>query len=216
MREVKIRVPETLSDIRLSQYQKFLRVTKGVEDEQDVGHKMVAVFCNLTDIIVRNMTKKSYDETLAQLVSVLTFDDSLPLIRTFKEKGTTYGIIPNFDDMTVGEIADIDNCIGDWQKMDLVMGVLFRPLEGKVRDKYYIEPYKDMGKRLDPPLDVALGAYFFLHNLLRDLLRNIPNSIKSIVQADPKLKSLVENGVGINPFMESLEEIFLKLRMSLT
>lgn len=215
MRKVKIKVPSSLNDIRLSQYQKFLRVIDGLEDEKLINKRMVAVFCNLTDTIVNNMTKQSFDETLLHLVKILDFDKDMPLIRMFKHQGQNMGFIPNMDEMTVGELADVDNFIADWQKMHQAMEVLYRPLKTRNNDKYTIEDYNPTGEGIDPPLDVALSAYFFLNNLLKDLLTYIPNSIKSIVQQDQKLKTLVENGDGINQSMESLKAICLDLKMSI-
>lgn len=214
MRKVKIKVPETLNDIKLSQYQKFLRVTKDIEDNKLIAKRMVAVFCNLTDVIVNNMTKQSFDEVLLHLNKILDIDKEMPLIRTFRQGGVTYGFIPNMDEMSVGELADVDNFIVDWQKMHNAMGVLYRPLKSKNGDKYTIEDYK-LSEGIDTPLDVALSANFFLQNLLKDLLSYIPNSIKSIVQQELKSGTLDVNGDGINQSMESLKEICLDLRMSL-
>lgn len=214
MRKVKIKVPETLNDIKLSQYQKFLRVTKDIEDNKLIAKRMVAVFCNLTDVIVNNMTKQSFDEVLLHLNKILDIDKEMPLIRTFRQNGVTYGFIPNMDEMTVGELADVDNFIIDWQKMHNAMGVLYRPLKARNGDKYTIEDYK-IGEGIDTPLDVALSANFFLQNLLKDLLSFIPNSIKSIVQQELKSETLGVNGDGINQSMESLKEICLDLRMSI-
>ena len=215
MRKVKIKVPKTKRDIKLSQYQKFLRVTKDVEDEKIIHKRMVAVFCNLTDVIINNMTKTSFNETLAHLLSVLEIDKEAELIRTIMLNGKEYGFIPNMDDLTVGELSDLDNFIVDWQNMDKVMGVLYRPIKYKKGDSYQIEDYKTKVS-LDLPLDVALSAYFFLNNLLKDLLNYIPNYIEQMVLQDPKSKTLVENGVGINQFTELLEETCLNLRKSLT
>lgn len=214
MRKVKIKVPETLSDIKLSQYQKFLRVTEGLEDNKLIARRMVAVFCNLTDVIVNNMTKQSFDDVLLHLNNILNIDKDMPLIRTFKQGGVTYGFIPNMDDMTVGELADVDSFIVDWQKMDKAMGVLYRPLKAKNGEKYQIEDYKP-GESIDPPLDVAMSANFFLQNLLSELLSYIPNSIKSIVDQELRLGALDVNGDGINQSMESLKAICLDLKMSL-
>lgn len=214
MRKVKINIPETLNDIKLSQYQKFLRVTQDVKDEKLIAKRMVAVFCNLTDTIVNNMTKQSFDEIVLSLTKILTVDEDMDLIRTFKKDGQTYGFIPNLDDITVGEQADVDSFIMDWQKMDKAMGVLYRPLKAKHKDKYQIEDYKP-NVSIDTPLDVALSANFFLQNLLKDLLSCIPNSIKSIVDQELKSETLVKNGDGINQSMESLRVICSDLRMSL-
>lgn len=217
MRKVKIQVPTKLSDIKLSQYQKFLRVTKDVEDDRIINNRIVAVFCNLTDNIVKNMNKHHFDEILLQISNLLnSITNDVELIRTFRYENETYGFIPCMDDMTVGELADIDSFITDWQTMDKVMGILYRPTTAKVGDNYLILDYEKWnGKSIDPPLDVALSAYFFLNNLLIDLLNYIPSSIGKIVNQDQRSKSLVENGVGLKQFMDSLNAVCLSMSRTL-
>ena len=58
---VKIKVPTSLSDIKLSQYQKFIKLTKDVEDNAYISRQLVAVFCNLTDKLVLQMAKKDFN-----------------------------------------------------------------------------------------------------------------------------------------------------------
>lgn len=211
MRKVKIKLPSSLRDIKLSQYQKFLRVTEGLEDERLIKKRMVAIFCNLTDNIVNAMTPASFEETVSHISNLLNVDDSLPLVRLFRHEGNTHGFIPNMDKLTIGELADIDNNIGDWQKIQIAMGVLYRPTIAEVGEKYKIEPYHRIGRELDVPLDVAFGAYFFLHNLLSDLLNYIPKFIEEIVMSNPESKSLVENGVGLKQFTDSLNALCLDM-----
>lgn len=217
MRKVKIQVPTKLGDIKLSQYQKFLRVTEGIEDDRIINKRIVAVFCNLTDNIVNNMKQQHFNEILLQISNLLnSISSDVELIRLFRYQNETYGFIPCMDDMTVGELADLSSNIDDWQNMHKVMGILYRPTTAELNGKYQILDYdKWHGKEIDPPLDVALSAYFFLHNLIIDLLNYIPNSIESIVYKDPKSKSLVENGVGLKQFTDSLNAVCLGISRTL-
>ena len=161
MRKVKIRVPEGLNDIKLSQYQKFLRVTDGLDNDLLIKKRMIAVFCDITDTIVNSMSQKSFDDVSNTLINILGFDNDIDLQNTIRFNDVDYGFIPNIDDITVGEVADIDSFISDWQKMHFVMGVLYRPIKSKYKDKYTIEDYEAKKNGLDLPLDVVLGAYFF-------------------------------------------------------
>jgi len=213
MKQLKIKVPSSLSDIKLSQYKEFLKESEGEEDEAKLAFKMVCIFCELPEVIVENISKQSYDGIVSDLNKVFVFDkDKLPLINKVRYNGLEYGFIPNMDDITVKEQADADGYLKDWQKADMLMGVLYRPIASKRKDKYLIEDYK-AGVSLDFTMDIVFGAYFFLQNLYLDLLSCIPNFIKEEVQQDQKLQSLVENGVGIKTFTNSLEEAFLGLKM---
>lgn len=213
MKQLKIKVPSSLSDIKLSQYKEFLKESEGEEDEAKLAFKMVCIFCELPEVIVENISKQSYDGIVSDLNKVFVFDkDKLPLINKVRYNGLEYGFIPNMDDITVKEQADADGYLKDWQKADMLMGVLYRPIASKRKDKYLIEDYK-AGVSLDFTMDIVFGAYFFLQILYLDLLSCIPNFIKEEVQQDQKLQSLVENGVGIKTFTNSLEEAFLGLKM---
>lgn len=212
--KVEITVP-SLADMKLSQYQKFLRTTEGSEDISFIHRQMVAIFCNLSDNIVSKMTRKSFDEVVIELTKTLSSKEQQPLKRIVKHDGKEYGFIPNLDEISVGEQADISSFIADWQKMDKALGVLYRPITLKRKENYLIEDYNADGISLDLPLDVALGAYFFFVNLAKDLLSCTPNYILNQVKQDKKSMSLVENGVGITAFTESLKETFSTLSMLL-
>ncbi|NQY43169.1 MAG: hypothetical protein HRT87_07505 [Legionellales bacterium] len=209
MGKIKINIPSTLREIKLSQYQKYLRVIKDVEDERLISRYAVSIFCNLPDKAVKAMTRQSFDEVLTHINTILSsIDSNVPLTRTFHYKGRKYGLVPNFDKISIGELIDCDNNIHDWQKMHIVMNVLFREIEAEANGKYIVEKYDEeylkKEHNLDVPLDIALGCYFFLQNLLGDLLKSIPSSIKAIIQQDKKLKTLVENGDGLKASMDLL------------
>ena len=212
--KIEITCPDNKNEIKLSQYQKFIKAIKDLDNDFLMRQYMVEIFCDLPNSVVRNMSKKSFNDVVNHL-NVLLGEEDYKFIDRFTMNGIEYGFIPNLEDIKVGEMADIDSYIGDWQKMDKAMGVLFRPVTHTKKDKYIIEDYKN-SVSLDLPLDVCLGAYFFLKSLLRDLLPFIPKYIKEEVHQNPKLQSLVLNGDGINQFTESLEEVFSSLNVSMS
>ena len=212
---VKITVPTSLSEIKLSQYQKFLRTTKDSEDINFINKQMVGIFCDLPDDVVNSITQKSFDEICADITNLLKTVNNQKLQRIVNYDGKEYGFIPNLDDITVGEQADLSEYIKDWQNMGKALGVMYRPVTLKRKEAYLIEEYKGDGVSLDMPLDVALGAYFFFVNLAKDLLNYIPNYIEKVAQQDENLQSSEVNGVGITQSMASLREICLSLTMSL-
>ena len=46
----------------------------------------------------------------------------------FKLGGIEYGLIPDFDDMSLGEYIDLDTYMGDWENMQIAMNVLYLSL----------------------------------------------------------------------------------------
>jgi len=216
MKQVKIKIPNGLDDIKLSQYQKFLKTTEGSEDVKFISRQMVGIFCNLSDDLVKNMTKVSFDEVAEHLNNLFNFEnEAFKLENIIDYNGVTLGFIPNFQDITLGEQVDLEAYIKDWQKMDLAMGVLYRPVSVKSKEKYKIDDYTGNEVSLDVSLATALGAYFFLQNLYIDLLNCIPNFIKEQAKQDKRLQNLELNGVGINQFTDSLKETFLNLKVLL-
>lgn len=216
--KLKIKVPE-ISDIRLSQFQKFIRTTEGSEDINFINKQLVGIFCDLPDNVVNNMTKRSFDSVVADLNKVLDIKDKCELKRIITHNGRQYGFIPNLDEITVGEQADIEMYISDWQKMDKAMAVLYRPVKTKIKDKYLIEDYDTESEKFEPSLDltmdVVFGAYFFFVNLTKDLLTYTPSYIQHLVQQNNELLSSDVSGDGIKKSMDYLKETFLNLKMSL-
>ena len=211
MKKIKINVPSNLSDIKTSQYLKFIKVTKDLEDELTLKKYMVGIFCNIPDNVVNAMTKTSFDDVSKHINNILS-QTEFDLKRVVKHDGVTYGFIPNLEELTVGEMADLSEYMKDETKLNKSMGVLYRPITVRNGDKYQIEDYIG-GNDLDLPLDVTLGASFFLRNLMQDLVNYTQNFIAGEVQTNKKLQNLVENGGGINQFMDSLVVTFSNLKM---
>jgi len=208
--KIEIKVPSSLSDIKLSQYQKFIRTTKDSEDENYVARQMVLIFCNLTDNIVDKMKPRDYESIVEDLTNVLTQDAEL--VTKFELDDVEYGFIPNFDDITVGEKADIDTFYKDLDTLDKAMAVMYRPITFKNKSTYLIEDYEGKGSSLDVTLDVAFGANVFFSTLTNDLMNYIQNCIADQAVQNPKVSQiLAKNGRGIQAFMNSLEGMFSSL-----
>tara|TARA_R100001530_G_scaffold94325_1_gene65519 strand:+ start:250 stop:912 length:663 start_codon:yes stop_codon:yes gene_type:complete len=213
--KINIDVPDSLSEITLSQYQKFEKIDNDENRNTNfILHKLVEIFCNLDlrDII---KIKWSSVSKIANSINEL-FEKDHKLIKTFTLNKKQYGFIPNLDDMTLGEYIDLDNSVSDWQQMHKAMAVLFRPITFKKGQRYLIQEYEaEEGDELkEMPLDVVLGSLFFFYNLRKELLNTIPSYLKlemqkkgmTIVEKLPSQKS----GDGINLSMDWLEEMFNK------
>lgn len=206
--KVKIKQPTSLKDIKLSQYQQFVKTTKDIEDVNFINRQIVGIFCNLPDKIVGNISRKDFNRLVVEITEILESKSEFKQFTTYN--GVKYGFIPKLDDITVDEQADIDSMINDWDKMDKVMGVMYRPVTHERKGKYLIEEYKE-NKPLDLTLDVVFGAMVFFYDLLKDLLSYIQKFINQEVTKIRTLQILEKNGVGIKTFTHSLEEIFSNL-----
>lgn len=207
--KVKLTVPDTLAEIKLSQYQKFLKTTKDSEDAQFINKQLVGIFCNIDDDVVNKIKAKDFNNIVSIITTMLS--ERPPLKRLVKHNGKDYGFIPNLEDITLGEQVDIETNINDWSKMHLVMGVMYRPVNLKKGDKYLIDEYKE-SQGLDLTMDVVFGAILFFYRLVNDLLNSTQSYINQAVKNPKMLQTLEESGVGISQFTDSLTETFLNLK----
>jgi len=211
--KVKLIVPSSLRDIKLSQYQKFIKATKDSDDSEYINRQLIASLCNLTDDLVLKMSRKDYNSILESLLKIL---EEKPTVQTnIYHNGIKYGLIPDLQNMTVGEQADLDSIYNDYQKRDKVMAILYRPITVESRGNYLIKEYTGEEEPLDLPMDVVKGAEVFFYNILSDCMIITQSYIKDQEAAIKKLPALAKNGTGIKTFMHSLEGMFLNLKEQL-
>jgi len=214
--KVDLIVPNSLKEITLKQYQKFIKIQKENDDPYFLQCKMIEIFCNLDSNAVRNIKLSDADK----IVNVLNlmFEEKPKLINTFKLGKIEYGFIPKLEDISLGEYVDLDTYMGDWDNMHIAMNVLYRPITKKIKDKYLIEDYNTESKdKLDEiPLDVVLGSVFFFYNLGMELSTVMLNYLEEEeVNNLMQQQTFQKNGVGIKVSLDSLKEILQDLKISL-
>lgn len=208
--KLEITIPTDLSEIKLSQYQKFIKIAKDNEDGEFLRQKMVQIFCNIDLKDVATIKYKQVSEITNKMFE--QFTKKHQLIKSFKLNGKEFGFIPNLDDLKTGEYVDLDTYIVDWDDIHKAMAVLYRPITRRQGEKYLIEEYEGSDKYCevlkDMPLDVALGAYVFFYHLGKDLLQ----STMIFLEENPQVMNLVNkhnlesDGVGTRLYMPSLRE----------
>ena len=214
--QVEILVPDTLSEITLEQYQKFLKIQENNEDETFLAVKMIEIFCGIRGDHIMKMKASS----IRDITGILTdmFNQKPPLVREFTMKGKEYGFIPKLEDMSFGEYVDLDTYMGDIENIHKAMAVLYRPITQKYNDKYLIEEYagEDEETMKDMPMDAVLSSIIFFYNLGMDLSKVMLNYLQhEETQALVQQLTLEKNGDGINQFSGSLKEILDGLKISL-
>ena len=209
--KLAITIPTDLSEIKLSQYQKFLNIVEQNEESDFLHHKMIEIFCNVELKYVSQFKHKQ----IIQIVTTINnlFDKIPPFKNKFTLNGIEYGFIPNLDDISQGEYMDLDNYIVDIANLHRSMAVMFRPIKTKLKDKYIIEPYEGSDvyaeKMLDAPLDVVLASRVFFYHLGRELLK----STLIYLEGNPQIQSILtqhnseNDGAGTHPFMHLLKEM---------
>ena len=221
--ELELTIPESINDITLQQYQKYVKVTSGIEEEtkesiEFLNLKALEIFCGLELKESFKIPIHTFDIVLEKLSSVLSEDT--PLVKRFWFRGDNgveveFGMHPNLHDMTSGEYFDLDNYINNFDEMHRAMAVLFRPIVKHHKDLYEIEEYTGTAKYEEHmkymPAGIALAARLFFYRLGMKLSKHTILSSLKAMTPEERLQAersfLDKNGVGINQFMHSLEEM---------
>jgi hypothetical protein len=213
-RQIELEVPQTLNDITLGQYQRYIKISDENEGADEfLNKKLIEIFCNIT---LRDVEQIPMVEA-EKVISILSkaFEEKPSLIRHFKLLDVEMGFIPKLDDISLGEYIDLENAISDWQNMHKAMAVLFRPVNFKSKDKYTIAPYspnEDIQSLMkEMPMDVVMGAMVFFYDLGRELsmatLSYMEEEMKKSPQTSQLKEILAQSGVGINQFTHLLKEM---------
>jgi len=207
--KLEITIPTSLSEIKLSQYLKFLAIAEQNEESDFLHHKMIQIFCNVELKYIDQFKRTQLIEIVNSINSL--FENVPEFKNRFELNGVEYGFIPNLEDITQGEYIDLDNYLPVNSDMNKAMAVMFRPIKQRFKDKYIIEDYAGSTlyaeKMLDAPLDVVLGARVFFYHLGNELLKSTLTYLeekvpKTILANKPNLG---KDGDGIALSMLSLK-----------
>ena len=214
---IKINVPESLHDITLGQYQEYLEAQETIDDDYQLGSRMIEIFCNIPvrDVFQFRMSHiTSIQKTLIKIFEHKTET----LINRFKVHDIEFGFIPSLDEMTFGEYVDIDTYIKDWKQMHKAMAVLYRPIDTRYEDRYSIVNYdgKETDIMKDMPLAVCFSSIVFFYNLGIELSQIMMGYMEMMTPTQRlELEALELNGGGISQFSHSLKVMLEDLKISL-
>jgi hypothetical protein len=220
--KLEVNVPSKLSEIPLHKYQKFLKIVdKNIDDpnaDRFVAMKMLEIFCDIP-------AKYIYDykiKDITKVTDVLTkmFEERPQLVKTFKIGDTEFGFIPNLEEMTFGEYIDLDTYIGDWDNIQKAMGVLYRPITAKIKDRYQIQKYQGDNYEdamLNTPMDAVLSSVVFFYDLGIDLRNGIMDYLtEPEKEVYRQYLTSIGSGAGTMPYIYSVTETLQRLNRSLT
>ena len=165
---MKLIVPNKMSEIKLADYQKFVRLEG---DDEFLSRKAVEIFCDLKMDVILQMKSSSLTSVTSILMNA--FAEKPALTQKFTIGKQTFGFLPSLEEITVGELNDVDQYISDWSQMHKAMAVLYRPVVATFGNRYEIEKYEGSDKYAEQmkemPLDVTIGAMVFFWTLGKDL-----------------------------------------------
>jgi len=215
--KVNLNIPE-LHEMTLSQYQQYMSMC--VEEDGDMLFKgtnsdIVSIFLRLDKKVVDAIPKKKVDEIAVIVNNHLSVE--CDLVRTFKFRGVHWGFVPSLDKITWGENRDANAYISDFAQIHKAMAVLYRPITSQLKGKYLIEDYEGSAKYADilkeMPLHIVFGATVFFYNLLRDLLRHIPDYIrKQLTPGQLLTRVSLENGTNTTKSQHSVSHLIALMK----
>ena len=193
---MKLIVPNQMNEIRLADYQRFVRLEG---DEEFLSRKALEIFCGLSMDVILQMKSSSLNKINDVLMKA--FAERPPLKQRFFIDKQEFGFIPSLEEITVGELNDIDNYISDWSQMHKAMAVLYRPITATFGSRYEIEKYEGSDKYADKmkgiSLDIAIGAMLFFWTLGNDLSQATLKSLEKEEEMNlAPLLNFLKNGDG--------------------
>ena len=213
-------IPETLRDIKLSQWQRYIEILEKNKDAELTGFlekKLLGIFCEVELKDIDRIGLSVFDNTIQHLSEVL---NSKPeLVKTFRMEGTDgvtveFGLIPNFDKMSYGEFVDLEKYLFVDKDLHRAMAVMYRPVKLKSKGSYLIHDYKGTEYLAEvmksTPLDVALAARVFFYRLATKLSNfTMAYTLKELQQKQEgrKDKHSVKSGETIKQYLHSLEKM---------
>lgn len=213
---IKLNVPNKLSEIALSDYVKYLKILEINEEDENsdvfVQQKVLEIFCG----VPYNESLEFKMSDVSKIVNVInnTLSEQPSLVKSFKLGDTEFGFIPKLDDMSFGEYIDIDTNIGDWDNMYRVMSVLYRPIKQKSGEKYLIDEYKgDLyhDAMRHTPMDAVISSLVFFYNLGKELSTAMINFLGTETEEDLMQHQIsMSDTVGITQFRHLLSSMSLK------
>jgi hypothetical protein len=216
----EIVIPTSLSEMPLMNYQKFIKLVEGSNDEELIAQKSIEIFCGLN---MKDVLKIKWSDVvgLANHFNEL-FQQKTEFKTTFKIQGMEFGFIPNLEEMSFGEYVDLDHNIGKVETFHKAMAVLYRPITKKTKDTYEIMGYSGTDEFAElmkyAPLDIAMAASVFFYRLGNDLVQATLTSLEQEMMKNKELQTTIQNGLsstsngdGIIQSMHSLKEMLQSL-----
>jgi len=210
----ELKVPTSLNDITLGQYQEYIKLPENLSEVQ-IALKMITIFCNVPEKHAK-LIKASDVNLIIEKISQM-FAESPSLIQRFKIGKVEYGFIPVLDNISFGEYIDVDTYLSDWDNIERAMAVLYRPIKSTYNNLYNIEDYeaKDPAEYKQMPLSVVMSSILFFYNLGSDLCQVMMDYSHKDSQIYQQFQTLEQNGDGISQFTHSLKGILQDLKISL-
>lgn len=209
-----IKVPSTLDEITLKQYQEFIKAQEGSNDDEFIAMKMVSIFCNIEMSEVSKIAYSSIIDIVQHLNTL--FSVKHELVRRFTLGGVEFGFIPDLENISFGEYIDLEANLTSFDTMHKALAVMYRPIVKEQKNRYEIEAYQSSVTYAEvmefAPISIALGSQVFFWSLGKELLQATMDYLEKQMSKKEKeilakQLNLEKGGDGIAAYMHSLKEM---------
>ena len=127
-------------DVTIETYSKLMTFTNGTKSSEAL--ETLTELSNIPEELLKQLELKHIVLMLEKLSHLQSQEDTT-LKNIIEIDGVRYGFHPDFDEMTLGEYADIESFIksGADKHLPEIMAVLYRPIKEEVDGVYTIEAY---------------------------------------------------------------------------
>ena len=166
----EFKLPTSWDEVSVAQYSKLmLAIEKEGTTEIELMIKSLEALVGIDGGILSRVPIKMLREAYKQLGELTSNMPSNELSRVVEIDGIEYGIIPDFNELTLGEFVDLDNYLQDnYNNLNKIFAVLYRPVIERDGNSYNIEPYslKNISDRRELfnnrlSIDTVYGALVF-------------------------------------------------------
>lgn len=207
--KIKITIPTSYDDITIDQYQRITAVLKMKSlTPEDRNLALLSILTNRPVKELVNVRAADIDKVTGGLAWLLNIPaaEELPLVDRFHLDGKEYGFIPDPQNMSVGEFADLESKTSDLStNLHEIAAILYRPVTRRFVNHYAIEPYAPtLAKKMamkQAPLGAVMSAVVFFYTFESRLAATLQSSLKE----EPAAPSEA-SGDGTKPSTDSPTE----------
>lgn len=149
---LKLKQINSVRDIRFQDLIKFTDFMDMLEDidnkEEILQFKALEIFYGIKSKEARKLSPNDFKMLVNKIETAIGVKTEFKLQNIIIMKGVTYGLIPNFEKVTTGELIDLDTLLTD-KKFIEIFSILYRPIIGEINKKgeYRIVEYEGFDEK---------------------------------------------------------------------
>lgn len=191
----KYNLPTAWNEVSIGEYSKLMiELSKEGASEIQLILKSLEALLGIDVGKLSKVPIKQLKLAYAQLQELTSTMPNIELNRVIEIDGIEYGIIPDFNELTLGEFVDLDNYLQDsWHNLDNILSILYRPIINRDGNSYIIEQYdlKTFRDRVNIfnnnlSIDTAYGALVFFYLIGKKQLDTMQLSLEMKVKSKKK------------------------------